>query len=155
MRAALADFPLPLDLAPMEARSHAFLPTEDGPWQYEPKWDGFRCLAFKRSDKVALTAKSGRDLGRYFPEMVDLLGRLPVDQFVIDGELTVAIGGQTSFDALQLRLHPAESRIRRLATETPARFVVFDMLAGPDGSSLLDLPLSERRRQLERFMDRL
>jgi ATP-dependent DNA ligase len=152
LRLALGEFPLPLDLPPMEARSHAALPTDDGPWQFEPKWDGFRCLAFKRGSRVALTAKSGRDLGRYFPEVVDLLAALDVEQFVVDGELVVAIDGQLSFDALQMRLHPAESRIKRLARETPARLIVFDMLAAPDGAVLLDLPLSERRRQLLRFM---
>src|SRR5690242_4645069 len=125
---AMGDFPLPLDLAPMEARSRASLPIEDGPWQYEPKWDGFRCLAFKDQGRVHLTGKSGKDLGRYFPEVVDLLAGLDVRRFALDGELVVAIGGRLSFDALQMRLHPAASRIERLSRETPARFVLFDML---------------------------
>ena len=152
MTPSATEFPLPTDIAPMEARSQPTLPSDGTPWQFEPKWDGFRCLAFKRGLRVALKAKSGKDLGRYFPEMLELLSRLDASEFVIDGELVVAIDGRTSFDALQLRLHPAQSRIERLASETPARFVVFDMLAAPDGSSLLAQPLSERRHRLERLM---
>ncbi|MBV9741062.1 MAG: ATP-dependent DNA ligase [Hyphomicrobiales bacterium] len=147
-------FDLPLDTAPMEARSEEELPQEEG-WQFEPKWDGFRCLAFRKGDAVDLRAKSGKPLGRYFPEVVDLLRGLSVERFVVDGELTVEIAGRLSFDALQMRLHPAESRIRKLAKETRARLVLFDMLAGPDGSSLLEHPLTERRVALESFAKRL
>jgi ATP-dependent DNA ligase len=145
-------FPLPLDTAPMEAKSADRLPEGVGAWQYEPKWDGFRCLAFKAGKSVDLRAKSGKPLGRYFPEVVAMLSGLAAEHFVFDGELVIEIDGRLAFDALQMRLHPAESRIRKLSAETPARFVVFDMLAAPDGPTLLDRPFQERRRRLETFM---
>jgi ATP-dependent DNA ligase len=131
----------------MEAYSVDALPDGEG-WQFEPKWDGFRCLAFRARNEIDLRAKSGKPLGRYFPEMADYLLAIPVPRFVVDGELVIPEGDTLSFDALQLRLHPAESRIRKLASETPARFMLFDCLL--DGRhSLLDLPLSERRDVLE------
>jgi ATP-dependent DNA ligase len=136
----------------MEARTAEALPAADGLWQYEPKWDGFRCLAFKDGDAVELRAKSGKPLGRFFPEMLALLQALPAPGFVLDGELVIEIGGRLAFDALQMRLHPAESRIRRLASETPARLVLFDMLAGADGQILTGLPLSARRAALAAFL---
>jgi ATP-dependent DNA ligase len=149
-------FGLPLDTPPMESRSREELPgakeaeEEDaGPWQYEPKWDGFRCLAFKAGKKVELRAKSGKPLGRYFPEIVALLQGLPVPRFVVDGELVVELEGRPSFDALQMRLHPAESRIRKLSLETPARLILFDILLAPDGRRLMDEPLTRRRAALE------
>src|ERR1700756_3012982 len=123
----LADLAVPLDLAPMEAKLVEEIPTEDG-WRFEPKWDGFRCLAFRAGEAVELKAKSGKPLGRYFPDVVEMLRALPVDRFVVDGELTIAVNGELSFDALQLRLHPAESRVRKLAAETPASLVLFDCL---------------------------
>jgi ATP-dependent DNA ligase len=126
------------------------LPDRPG-WQFEPKWDGFRCLAFKAGQEVELRAKSGKPLGRYFPEVVDALRDLPPASFVIDGELAIPQGETLSFDALQLRLHPAESRIRKLARETPARLILFDVLLTPDGQNLRDAPLSERREALEAF----
>jgi ATP-dependent DNA ligase len=141
---------LPLDTAPMEARSADELPSGNG-WQFEPKWDGFRCLAFKAGDSVELRAKSGKPLGRYFPEIVALIRDLGAQGFVVDGELTIDIDGRLSFDALQMRLHPAESRILKLARETPARLVLFDMLVSADGKVLTSLPLTERRRALEAF----
>jgi ATP-dependent DNA ligase len=144
-------FDLPLDTPPMEAVSAAELPVAGGPWQYEPKWDGFRCLAFKRDDAVELRAKSGKPLGRYFPEVVSLLQKLAATTFVIDGELVIEIAGHLAFDALQMRLHPAASRIRKLSVETPARLVLFDMLIAPDGTRVMDLPLTARREALERF----
>lgn len=150
-RTACGPFGLPLDLAPMEAKAASDLP-EGADWRYEPKWDGFRCLAFKEGDEVDLRAKSGKPLGRYFPELVALVAALPQERFVVDGEIVVEIDGAFSFDALQMRLHPAESRIRKLAAETPAQFILFDMLLAPDGSVLLDAPLSERRRALESFV---
>jgi ATP-dependent DNA ligase len=146
-------FDLPLDTAPMEARSEEELPREKG-WQFEPKWDGFRCLAFRKKDAVELRAKSGKPLARYFPEVVSLLRRLSVERFVIDGELTVELEGRLSFDALQMRLHPAESRIRKLANETPSRFVLFDILSDSNGNSLLQQPLTQRRAALERFAEK-
>lgn len=146
-----AVFSLPLETAPMEAQTAETLPESNGPWQYEPKWDGFRCLAFKGGPAVELRAKSGKPLGRYFPEVVALLQGLPVDRFVVDGELLIEVEGRLSFEALQLRLHPAQSRVRKLAESTPARLMLFDMLASPEGESLLDQSLERRREALERF----
>jgi ATP-dependent DNA ligase len=144
-------FDLPLDTPPMEAKTAEDLPDEMGAWQYEPKWDGFRCLAFKAGDAVELRAKSGKPLGRYFPEVVAMLAALPCERFLVDGELVIAIDGRLSFDALQMRLHPAESRIRKLSVETPARLVLFDMLVAPDGTRVMDELLPQRRRALEAF----
>lgn len=137
---------------PMEARSVDQLPLDQG-WQYEPKWDGFRCLAFRDGEQVELHAKSGKPLGRYFPEIVRLIGSLPGERFVLDGELAIPQGESLSFDALQMRLHPAESRIRKLSTETPAVLILFDMLLDSTGESLVQAPLSVRRAALERFFD--
>ena len=147
-------FPVPLNTPPMEAQLVNDLPAGDGEWQYEPKWDGFRCLVFKASETIELRSKSGKPLGRYFPEVVSALAKIPDKTFVLDGELTIAVDGQLSFDALQMRLHPAESRIKRLAIETPAHLILFDMLADTTGEVLLDLPLRERRSRLERFLKR-
>jgi ATP-dependent DNA ligase len=142
---------LPLETEPMEARSAEALPKDAG-WQYEPKWDGFRCVAYKQGDDVELRAKSGKPLGRYFPEVIALLRGVKAPQFVLDGELVIEIEGRLAFDALQARLHPAESRIRKLAHETPARLMVFDILADVKGSVLLDQALEKRRQILEKFM---
>src|SRR5688500_10614848 len=101
-------FALSLDTRPMEAKTADDLPQERGKWQYEPKWDGFRCLAFKEGDAVDLRAKSGRPLGRYFPELLSILSALKAERFVIDGEIVINTGGELSFEALQMRLHPAE-----------------------------------------------
>jgi ATP-dependent DNA ligase len=144
-------YALRLGGAPMEARLAESLPDEAGKWQFEPKWDGFRCLAFKEDGAVELKGKSGTSLSRYFPEIVATLQETPFARFVVDGELVIELNGRMTFDALQARLHPAESRIRRLSEETPARLILFDMLVAPDGSSLAPLPLTERRRALEAF----
>lgn len=146
----IADLPLPSGLMPMEAKLVDRLPSGSG-WQYEPKWDGFRCLAFRAGAQLELRSKSGRDLTRYFPEVKDLLLEIPDAKFALDGELAIAQGGALSFDALQLRLHPAESRIKRLSVETPATFILFDCLLDSYGDSLLDAPLTERRFALEAF----
>ncbi|HEX8643017.1 MAG TPA: ATP-dependent DNA ligase [Allosphingosinicella sp.] len=146
--ASLAGLELSPPLPPMEAKSVADLPDSPG-WQYEPKWDGFRCLVFRSGDAVELQSKSGKPLGRYFPEVVDAVRGMKAGRFVLDGELVIPIGGILSFESLQLRLHPAESRIRRLAAETPAQLMLFDLLAGEDGASLAERPLSERRAALE------
>ena len=135
----------------MEARSAELLPNEPGEWQFEPKWDGFRCLAFKEGGAVELKGKSGTSLSRFFPEVVATLQDAPFERFVVDGELVVELNGRITFDALQARLHPAASRIRRLSYETPARLILFDMLVGPDGSPVGALPLAERRSALEAF----
>jgi ATP-dependent DNA ligase len=107
-------FVLPLDTQPMEARSYEQLPEADGPWQYEPKWDGFRCLALKAGDTVDLRAKSGKPLGRYFPEVITLLREVAAPQFVVDGELVIELDGRLAFGALQMRLHPADATPRIL-----------------------------------------
>src|SRR5215213_5351828 len=105
--------------APMEALSVDEIPR--GPeWQYEPKWDGFRCLAFRDGDRVELQSKSGQPLGRYFPEVVDALRELRAPRFVLDGELVVPDGNALSFDALLQRIHPSPSRVKKLAGLTPA-----------------------------------
>jgi len=153
MAAAASDaFPLPLDTSPMEARSDEALPRDKGIWQFEPKWDGFRCLAFKNRKMVDLRAKSGKPLGRYFPELTTMMQNLEAKDFVVDGEIVIEIGGAASFDALQMRLHPAESRIRKLSAETPARLIVFDMLVAPGGKSLLEAALTQRRTAIEDFV---
>jgi len=133
----------------MEARSVEEIPPGPG-WQYEPKWDGFRCLAFRNAEKIYLQSKAGQPLARYFPDIVGALVKLPEQQFVLDGELVVPVNGALSFDELQLRLHPAASRVQKLAKAHPAVYVVFDLLA-EDGQSYLSWPLRERRRLLEKF----
>ena len=135
--------------APMEALLAAELPDGRG-WQYEPKWDGFRWLAMRESGAIELTSKSGKPLGRYFPEVVAMLEAVKEQDFLLDGELIIPLGDALSFEALQLRLHPAESRIRKLSQQTPAEFILFDLLA-LGGKSLAGEPQSDRRRALERF----
>src|SRR6266446_7986676 len=136
-------------LAPMETRSVNEIPTGDG-WQYEPKWDGFRCIAFRDGEQIYLQSKNGQPLARYFPDVAGALTRLPSKQFVLDGELVVPVSGTLSFDELQLRLHPAASRVQKLAKAHPAMFIVFDLLA-ESGQVYLNRPLRERRRLLEKF----
>jgi ATP-dependent DNA ligase len=136
-------------LPPMEAKSVDEIPAGDN-WQYEPKWDGFRCIAFRDGAKIYLQSKAGQPLARYFPDVVEALSRLPSRNFVIDGELAIPVGGRLSFDELQLRLHPAESRVQKLAKAHPAIFVAFDLLA-QDRQSYLKRPLRERRPLLEKF----
>jgi ATP-dependent DNA ligase len=144
----LAELGIPLSLEPMEAELVRELPKEPG-WQFEPKWDGFRCLAFRAADEVEIKAKSGKSLSRFFPEVLDNLRALPIRQCVLDGELVIPIDGELSFDALQMRLHPAASRIHRLALEKPAAFVAFDCLLRKSGAPLLERPFEERRTALE------
>ena len=134
----------------MEARQVDELPRGEG-WQYEPKWDGFRCIARRNGKRVELLGRSGKSLARYFPEIVEALSKLTSHRFTLDGELVIPAGKALSFEALQMRLHPAESRIRRLSGETPAVLIAFDMLQAPDGSDLAAQPLRERRAALERF----
>ncbi|HEY1582042.1 MAG TPA: ATP-dependent DNA ligase [Chthoniobacterales bacterium] len=137
-------------LPPMEARSVGEIPAGGG-WQYEPKWDGFRCLAFRDGEEIFLQSKAGQPLARYFPDVVRALAGLKAKQFVLDGEIAIPVDGALSFDELQLRLHPAASRVQKLAAAHPAIFIVFDLLAGTDGKSLLEEPLEERRGSLEEF----
>jgi ATP-dependent DNA ligase len=135
------------DLQPMEARLVEALPDEPG-WWFEPKWDGFRCLAFRAGDEVDLRGKSGKSLARFFPDVVAALRALPPQQFVIDGELAIPAGGVLSFAALQARLHPAASRVAKLAAEARAIVIAFDCLMDADGTSLVDAPFAERRAKL-------
>jgi ATP-dependent DNA ligase len=142
--------PLKPPILPMEATSVDAVPA--GPeWQYEPKWDGFRCLVFRRGDKVELQSKAGKPLTRYFPDVVTSARALPAGQFVLDGEIVVPRGRAFSFDDLLQRIHPAASRIAKLAQETPALLIVFDLLENERGNALLDMPLAERRPKLEAF----
>jgi len=135
---------------PMEALLAEELPEGPG-WQYEPKWDGFRCIAVRSSSTVELWSKSGKPLGRYFPEVAAMFERLKAKSFTIDGELLIDRGGELSFDALQMRLHPAESRVRKLAAETPAMFMAFDLLAS-GRAKLAGKPLADRRAALDEML---
>src|SRR6202047_3321667 len=126
--------PISKKLPPMEAQPATELPA--GPeWHYEPKWDGFRCLAFRDNEKVELLSKSLKPLTRYFPELVSELKSLAAKKFVLDGEIVIPVGGRLSFDDLLMRIHPAESRIRKLSQETPCVFIVFDLLVNEHGES--------------------
>lgn len=146
---------LPLDLsyAPMEAESAPELPR-GAAWQYEPKWDGFRALAFRDGDRVHVQSKAGKPLARYFPDVVESLETLRPSRFVLDGEIVIPVGGRLSFDELLLRVHPAASRVRTLVAAHRARMVVFDLLVDERGRSLVDLPLEQRRARLVRFAER-
>ena len=133
----------------MEALLAAELPDGDG-WQYEPKWDGFRCIARRERDTVDMISRSGKPLGRYFPEILAILAQTKEKRFVLDGELIIPIADRPDFEALQLRLHPAESRIRKLAKETPALLMLFDVLE-VGAKSFAERPLFDRRQALEKF----
>jgi ATP-dependent DNA ligase len=136
-------------LMPMEARQVDALPDDPG-WQYEPKWDGFRCIGVRDNRRVNLTSKSGKPLTRYFPEIEALLASAKPRRFAVDGELCIPVGASLSFEALQLRLHPAASRVTRLSQETPALFILFDILS-VDGKDIRSEPLSARRARLEKL----
>ena len=131
---------------PMEAELVSDLPAGDG-WQYEPKWDGFRGVLENAGGELALWSRNGRPLLRYFPEL-RALGSALAPRSALDGEIVIARDGVLDFDSMQMRLHPAESRIRKLSTEIPAEFVVFDMLVW-DGDPVWTLPLESRREELE------
>ena len=144
------DLPIQPPYPPAEAKSAKELPRESG-WLYEPKWDGFRCLAFRSGNEVVLQSKAGQPLGRYFPEIVAALRGLPVRKFVLDGEIVVRRGTGLDFDALLQRIHPAASRIQRLAQETPATYMVFDLLMDAQARSMAAKPLAARRMALQEF----
>jgi ATP-dependent DNA ligase len=164
---------------PAEAKAVAGIPADPG-WLYEPKWDGFRCLAFRHGDEVVLQSKAGQPLGRYFPEMVEALRELPARTFVLDGEIVIFENSGTNpgdshskrprragsslenpedfsrnldFDALLQRIHPAATRIKRLAQETPATYLVFDLLLNERGKRLTEEALSARRMALQDFAE--
>jgi ATP-dependent DNA ligase len=148
----LAELGIPLDLSPTEAKLVTELPKESG-WQFEPKWDGFRCLAFRAGGDVEIKAKSGKSLSRFFPEVLETLRAVSAKSFVLDGELVIPVDGALSFDALQMRLHPAASRIERLSKETPSTFIVFDCLLRKARQSLLPEPFEKRRAALEALFE--
>ena len=139
---------------PMEAQLVDEIPRGAN-WQYEPKWDGFRCLAFRKGSKVLLQSKAGQPLGRYFPELVEALRNLKPAQFVLDGEIVILADNRLSFDDLLMRIHPAATRIQRLSRETPATYLLFDFLVDDKGKSLVNLPLNERRNRLEQLYKNL
>ena len=144
------NLPIQPPYPPAEAKSASSLPHETG-WLYEPKWDGFRCLAFRQGDEVILQSKAGQPLGRYFPEIVAALLALPARKFVLDGEIVIRSGSGLDFDALLQRIHPAASRIHRLSQETPSTYMIFDLLVDGQGQSLAAKPLSARRMALQEF----
>src|SRR5919204_2286822 len=148
---SLAELGVPLAMSPMEALLVAELPEDASGWQFEPKWDGFRCLAFRAGGEVEIKAKSGKSLSRFFPEVLTNLRALPHSHFVLDGELVISVDGELSFDARQMRLHPAQSRIIRLSHETPATLIAFDCLSARLGRPLLVASFQERREVLDRF----
>ena len=146
----LHDLPVQPPVSPMLAKAAKELPLGDG-FSYEPKWDGFRCIVFRSGDEVYLGSRNERPLTRYFPELVPpILEQLP-ERVVLDGEIVIALGDGLDFDALQLRMHPAESRVKKLAAEIPASFVAFDLLALGDVDAR-SLPLSERWRILSEVL---
>ena len=136
---------------PMEAKLVEEIPRGDN-WQYEPKWDGFRCVAFRKGERVLLQSKAGQPLGRYFPEIVAALQNLKPAEFVLDGEIVILQDGHLSFDDLLLRIHPAASRIQKLSKETPATYLLFDLLVDEKGKSLIKEPLRLRRERLGRLV---
>jgi ATP-dependent DNA ligase len=145
--------PLNKSYQPMEAAPATELPI-GSEWQYEPKWDGFRCLVFRDGKRIALISKAGKPLTRYFPELVTALSALSPERFVLDGEIVLSVNGTLSFDHLLMRIHPAISRITKLSQETPSVFLIFDLLVDDKGKPLFKLPLEERRADLESFASR-
>jgi ATP-dependent DNA ligase len=138
---------------PMEAKQAKEIPSGPG-WSYEPKWDGFRCLAFRSDRQVVLQSKSGQPLGRYFPELVEALRLLSAHDFVLDGEIVIEKSGHLSFNDLLMRIHPAASRVQKLAKETPCTYLVFDLLVDERGHALMTKPLSHRRQALRNIFDK-
>jgi ATP-dependent DNA ligase len=142
--------PVTPPFAPMEASLVSEIPEGAG-WQYEPKWDGFRCLIFRDHDDVFLQSKAGQPLARYFPELVDSVRKLNAQRFVLDGEIAVPVNSRLSFDDLLQRVHPAASRVQKLSREHPAMFIVFDLIVDAEGKTLTDRTFLERRKTLEEF----
>ncbi|HEX9543936.1 MAG TPA: ATP-dependent DNA ligase [Pyrinomonadaceae bacterium] len=142
--------PIKPPFPPMEAQLVDKIPA-GAQWEYEPKWDGFRCLAFRDGNKIELQSKSGQPLARYFPEIVKALLKLKATKFVLDGELVIPVKGGLSFDDLLQRIHPAASRIEKLSRSTPAHYIVFDLLVDEAGKAIFEQPLVKRRQRLEKF----
>jgi len=145
-------FPIEPPVEPMLAKLATALPDGDG-WLFEPKWDGFRAIVFRDGERVYTQSRDSKPLDRYFPELGELFRTSLPDRCVVDGEIVIATENGLSFDLLQLRLHPAESRVRKLAAETPASFVAFDMLAVGE-RDLRPLPQTERRAALEKAIEK-
>ena len=145
--------PLAVDFPPMEAHTAKAIPEGDE-WQYEPKWDGFRCLAFRDGAQVDIMSKAGQPLGRYFPEVIEALASLEATKFVLDGEIVVPVGSNLSFYQLLQRINPASSRIQKLSREFPAQLITFDLLVDEGGESLVGDPLPVRRKALEGFAEK-
>jgi len=142
--------PIKPPFPPMDAQLVDKIPA-GAQWEYEPKWDGFRCLAFREGNKIELQSKSGQPLARYFPEIVEALLKLKATKFVLDGELVIPVKGGLSFDDLLQRIHPAASRIEKLSRSTPAHYIVFDLLVDEAGKAIFEQPLVKRRQRLEKF----
>ena len=142
--------PLKPPVKPQLAKTAKELPEGDG-WRYEPKWDGFRTIAFRDGDKVHLQSRNGRPMNRYFPEVVEQVAAMPAGQVVLDGEMVVIVDGVQEFDLLSQRIHPAASRVEKLAREMPAAFVAFDLLA-EGRKKLLTLPYEDRRARLDQVV---
>jgi ATP-dependent DNA ligase len=138
--------PLKPPVQPQLAKSARELPAGDD-WCYEPKWDGFRTIVFRDGDEVHLQSRNGKPMNRYFPDVVEQALALPAQRYVLDGEMVVTVDGVQEFDLLSQRIHPAASRVERLAKETPAALVAFDLLADGD-EPLLELPYTQRRERL-------
>jgi len=134
-------------IKPQLARS-AKRPPEGEGWVYEPKWDGFRTIAYRDGDDVHLQSRGGKPMNRYFPEVVEQVRAMPADRVVLDGEMVIEVDGVQEFDLLSQRIHPADSRVQKLAAETPAFYVAFDVLE-LDGHDLMGLAFAERRERLE------
>ena len=147
------NLPLKPPLPPMEASQADTLP-EGAEWQYEPKWDGFRCIVFRDGDEIELQSKAGKPLGRYFPDVIESVRAIGAQKFVLDGEIVIPVGQTLSFEELLQRVHPAESRVRKLAAANPALFVAFDLLLTERGKDLTSKMLVERRERLESFAER-
>ena len=147
-----AGFPLEPPIEPMLAKLVTELPAGDG-WLFEPKWDGFRAIVFRDGDRGYIQSRDLRPLDRYFPELEAMFRTSLPERCVVDGEIVIATEGGLDFDALQMRLHPAASRVKKLAAETPADFVAFDLLA-VDDRDLRSRPQAERRQRLEQALDR-
>jgi ATP-dependent DNA ligase len=142
--------PIRIPYAPMEASVASQIPVGEE-WQYEPKWDGFRCLAFRDGDEVELQSKAEKPLTRYFPELVEALRNLKAKQFVLDGEIIIPVDDEPSFDELLQRIHPAASRVKMLSEKHPCLFIVFDLLVNEQAVDLTQKPLEQRRHELERW----
>lgn len=147
----MTTWPVPLNLEPMEAEPVSELPDGTG-WAFEPKYDGFRCIAFREGAEVVLQSRRQKPLGRFFPEVAQGLAQIRAERFVVDGELVVP---GAEFDTLQMRLHPAASRIARLSREQPARLIAFDLLSDQAGRDLLGWPFAERRAALKTLFDEI